>query len=67
MDMIAELEKRVAELTKASEQSAGNHNMLIGRLTESQELLGLLKAKAAAEPLEGEVVVDAGVASGEMV
>lgn len=40
---IKALEQRVKELEKASEQSAGMHNINIGRLVEAQELLASIK------------------------
>ena len=40
------IEKRILELHAAIEQSAGNHNALIGRLTEAKELLDLVAQKA---------------------
>ncbi len=51
------LEKRIAEIQQAIDQSAGNHNTLLGRMAEDQHLLAQLfeeevKAKQAAEGQE---------------
>ncbi len=46
-----EQRKRVEELKKYCEQTAGQHNMAMGRLTEAQEALAFME-KQAADALE---------------
>ncbi len=45
---ILELKNRVEELKKAAEGSAGQHNVMFGRLCEAQHLLSLEVDKEAA-------------------
>lgn len=50
-----DLEKRVAEIQAAIDQSAANHNMLLGHVTEAKYLLDKIKAeKSEAEKIEAE-------------
>ena len=46
-----EVRKRVTELKAYAEQTAAQHNMAIGRLTEAQEALAYME-KQAADALE---------------
>lgn len=48
----AVIEKRVQELLKAVEQSAANHNMLVGHLNEAKHLL----TEIVKEELNAEIV-----------
>lgn len=53
--MIDELKKRIEDLQQALDQSAGQHNSLVGRLSEAKELL----AKMEKQPSPDEVAVQA--------
>ncbi len=48
MSFAVQLEKRVEDIVKAVEQSAGNHNGLLGRLAEAKHLLDEFLAFAKA-------------------
>ena len=46
-----DIEKRIQELTQFIEQSAANHNALLGRLNEAQNLLSMIE-KAVVDTAE---------------
>lgn len=49
---VTAIEKRIADLTKAVEQSIANHNALLGRLSEAQHVLSIvLEAAEAIAPV----------------
>ncbi len=49
-----ELEKRITEINQALEQSAANHNALLGRLTEAQSWLKVVFEKECQDRKGGE-------------
>lgn len=54
--MLLKLEARVAELEKAVEQSAANHNAMVGMLIEAKSILKLAQdGESSVEVLEGVV------------
>lgn len=56
--MLDILKQRVASLLAAVEQSAGQHNALLGRLAEAKELVAKLEADAAAAISDGKAIID---------
>ncbi len=55
-EVIASLEAEVAKLAQNLEQSAANHNVIVGALQQTRNILADLVAKEQAQVLEGEVV-----------
>lgn len=49
-----QLQARVSDLEKALEQSAANHNALMGRIMESKELLSMFDIIEAAPEVAAE-------------
>lgn len=53
--MKEQLEKRMVELQQALEQSAANHNMIVGALSEARAMLAkAFEEEVKAKPIEGE-------------
>ncbi len=56
--MLEALKKRIEDLLSAVAQSAGQHNALLGRLAEAQDLLHKAKEDAKDLMKDGEQVID---------
>lgn len=55
VDVIEQARARVNELQNQADQSAANHNMIIGRMLEARERLATLEKKEQS-PVDAEVV-----------